>query len=163
MKSAKNAILLVPKKDRGALREPMSSWTRSFIFAVTQRSVTWALSLGQLATTRAENIEARIAAIKSAHWKTLIGAKAEEGSSRKPTPTRVAYMYLRTPIGWHPSPVGKREHQDKIADAPDQHDSDTDVDDNTFEEAVFDDAAPFVPQESPNECVPLADQAAVEH
>ncbi len=70
---------------------------------------------------------------------------------------------MRTPTGWHPSPVGKRGRQDKIAEAPDQHDSDTDADDNTFEEAVFDDAAPFVPQDTPDDCVPLSDQAAVEH
>ena len=36
MKSANRAILLVPKKDRDALREPLSCWTRSFVHQVSQ-------------------------------------------------------------------------------------------------------------------------------
>ena len=79
------------------------------------------------------------------------------------TPTRVAYRYLRTPTGWHHSPVGDRKQQSEAPDEPDCDDHDTDAEDDTYEEAVFDDAAPFVAQDSPEDSAPLSDQAAVEH
>ena len=46
---------------------------------------------------------------------------------------------------------------------PEQDDPDSDAEDDTYEEAIFDEATPFVPQDTPEDLVPLSDQAAVEH
>ena len=119
MKAADRAILLVPKKLREPLREPLANWTNALAEAILKKSACWIASLAKLATTKAVEIENKVAASRTRHWKTAIGARAEEGNSRKPTPTRVAYRYLRTPSGWHPSPVGNGTKQASIPDTVD--------------------------------------------
>ena len=133
MNSASRAILLVPKNLRDPLRLPRANWKLAFVQAVLSKSACWIASLAKLATTRAEQLERTVATTRARHWKTAIGAKAEEGSTRKPTPTRIAYRYLRTPTGWHQSPIGTNKRQNEVPDAPDQNDADTDEEDDTYE------------------------------
>ena len=55
------------------------------------------------------------------------------------------------------------KQQEQIPEANDEAKSDSNADDDQYDDAVYDESAPFVPQHVPNESVPLSDQAAVEH
>ena len=72
-------------------------------------------------------------------------------------------MSLRTPTGWQDSPIGTTTQQDEVPDAEEQGEVDTDEEDHTYEEALFDEATPFIPQNSSSDNVTLSDQAAIEH
>ena len=134
MRTANRAIFLVLKKLREPIMQPLSNWTRAFSTAIMHKSVCWILSLAKLAATKAAELEGKVAAARTKSWKIAVGARGEEGSTKKPSPTRVAYRFLRTPAGWQDSPVGTTAQQDEVPDAEEQSEVDTDEEDDTYEE-----------------------------
>ena len=74
-RSANKAILMVSKKLRDPLRAPLYNWTQAFSNAILARSVRWILSLAKLASTRASELESKMAAARTNSWKVAIGAK----------------------------------------------------------------------------------------
>ena len=103
------------------------------------------MPLPKLATTRAAARAKKVTATRAHHWKVAIGAKPEESSTRKPTPTCVAYRFLRDPTGWQHSPVGKQAEQDQIPEARAQDDSNTEEENDAKDDVVYEEAVAFIP------------------
>ena len=96
-------------------------------------------------------------ATRKAHWRQFIGITVEEGSTRAPRPTKAAYRYARGTDGWVTSPIGNSALNDKVDGEPSGTTSTESEDAGTF-----DDATPFVPNDTGILLAPLCDQANVD-
>ena len=74
------------------------------------------MSLGKLASRKAELIENNIMKMRRAYWRQAIGAEQEEGSTAALRPTKAAYRYISQGEGWITSPLGKAMLNDQVED-----------------------------------------------
>ena len=156
-KALHGAIELVPKTARDEFEIPFQNVANGFAEAVERNSRSWLLSLCKLAKRKAELLENSILAMRRAHWKEVIGVTAENGSSKKPRPTKAAYRYVRGNEGWVSSPVAQSSWNNAV-----QAEDDAQGDTNEIEQSTFDDIAEFTPDEANLLVAPLCDQASVD-
>ena len=124
-------------------------------------------SLADAANNKAKFLEAKVASIRSTHWKIVIGARTSEEDPRSARPTRAAYRYVRGNAAWQSSRIGNATLHDNIPTEPPDDDSDHEEErdsDNDDAELpiVYDDIVDFAPAQTAESNVPLSDQAAVD-
>ena len=80
-----------------------------------------------MADLKATALEGAVATSKRNAWQIATGAKATEGSSRKPTPTKVAYRWVRGIAKWTPAPIGATMLNDAFPLPPDEANDDNNL------------------------------------
>ena len=148
---AERAVTSLCNTQRPLVKPLVASWARSLMGAITAQSVRWALSLAQLAETRARQLEQTVASCRKREWQVKIGARTSEGG--KAMPTKLAHRWVKGLAGWMPSPVGELALEDE--------DDEGIIDDGVPLEVQLENAS-LIGTTSCSGRGPLSDQATVE-
>mgnify|MGYP000081597618 CR=1 FL=1 len=148
---AERAVTSLCNTQRPLVKPLVVSWARSLACAITAQSVRWALSLAQLAETRAKQLEQTVATCRKREWQVKIGARTSHGG--KAMLTKLAHRWVKGLAGWMPSPVGELAFEDE--------DEDGTIDDGVPLEIELENAS-LIGATSCSGRGPLSDQATVE-
>ena len=152
--AASKASRSLPKAMQELHGIQVQAWASSFHLATKSCSPHWLTSLKKLATIKAAALEAITEKCRQSEWQVAIGAKAKANALNKAMPTKLAYRWMRGPVGWQTSTTGPAHLNECIPQEPDEH------------QTLWVESEPFsAPEEEGDdiEMEVLADQAAVEH
>ncbi len=135
---------------RVSLQPQVDSWGISLECAVTHASVQCTRSLTAVADTRAKKAEALTISAPTSHWRQAVGATPEFPRCT-PTPTKLAFRWVKGLAGWQHSPIGSSIDNGLVPDDPDTLDDETEVNAEVIHEGL-----------PSAKCIPLCDQAAVQ-
>lgn len=152
LKAAGNSAASLPKAIRAEHEQALNAWAASLHSAIKACSAHWMQSLKNLANTKAKALEAITENCRRTEWQVAIGAKAKPCATSNAVPTKLAYRWMRGPIGWQAPTEGPAQLNDCIPEEPDE------------EQHTWLEADPFEDQgeASDGEAAVMADQAAVE-
>jgi len=152
--AAGKASASLPNAMRQLHGQQLDAWAASFNSAINVCSVHWLQSLAKLADVKATALEKETCRCRLHEWQVAIGAKPAAGNFKPAAPSKLAFRWMRGPIGWQVSPNGPAHLNECIPAEPDG-DTTLWVEDEPF----------VVPrgEEEDVEMAILADQAAVEH
>ena len=152
--AASKASASLPNAMRQIHGQQLDAWAVSFRSATKACSLQWLKSLEKLADIKAGALETETCRCRSHEWQVGIGAKAAVDRPKPTAPTKLAFRWMRGPIGWQVSPNGPAHLNECIPHEPEEE-STMWVEDEPF-------TAPKGEEEDVEMAI-LADQAAVEH
>ena len=117
----------LPRNSRAEQQPFVTRWAIALSNAARHGNQFWVTSLGKAADLKAVALEKIVASSKRKAWRIAIGAKAEADTTRKPTPTKVAYRWVRGTAKWTPAPVGSASLNHAVPEPSDKDNDDNEL------------------------------------
>ena len=104
--AAGKASASLPNAMRQVHGQELDAWAASLSNATKACSFQWLHSLAKLVGIKAAALESVTNRCRLHEWQIAIGAKSAAGCLKPTAPTKLAFRWMRGPIGWQVSPTG---------------------------------------------------------